>query len=77
MDVIVGKPVLTPEEVGFENVIHTEERFLPRILADLKIFKSASEVRKNRPDLVIELNKQDMMEVRIGKRVVWLLIGDK
>jgi hypothetical protein len=75
-DIVIGKPIVTPEEMGLENPIFTEERFLPKILVDLKIFRSNSEVRKNRPDLMIELTKMDFLQLKIGKHRLWILVGE-
>ena len=75
-DIVIGKPLVTAEEIGFDNPIYTEERFLPKLLVSLGIFKSISQVRKNRPDLVKQLTDLDFTEIKIGKSHLWLLIGE-
>lgn len=80
MDIIVGKPLLPTDYLGFDMgdvpCHYTEERFLPRILVTMGVFRSTGEVKKNRPDLFRTLDKLDMEELKVGKRVIWLLIGD-
>ena len=80
VDVIIGKPLLSPQSLGFDDgtvdkVIYTEERHLPKILSEIGFFKSNSEVRRNRPDLVVNLDKLDMQEIRVGKKILWVLVG--
>jgi hypothetical protein len=77
--VVVGKPLVSIETLGFEEdevTLKTNERFLPRILVELKWFPSISEVRRNRKDLVVTLDKPDFKEIRIGKKVLWLIVGE-
>ena len=62
-NVVIGEPVCEPwqmfaydendwEENEKKNTLFTEERFLPRILVECGVAKSVNEVRKNKPDLV-------------------------
>jgi hypothetical protein len=77
MDIIIGNPLLTPSELGFnDDPKYTNERFLPRLLVNLGMFKSTSEVRRNRKDLWITLDKPDMIHIKIGKRILWILVGE-
>lgn len=86
-NVVIGKPICepwlmfsnTPEE--FENsdkdeTLFTEERFLPRILVDCGVVKSIGEVRRNKPNLVVSLDKPDFIEVKWGKKRVFIQIGN-
>ena len=41
-----------------EKIYYTEERFLLRILVDVGIYPSVSEIRRNKPELMIGLNRQ-------------------
>lgn len=34
-EIVIGKPLVTAEEIGFDNPIYTEERFLPKLLVSL------------------------------------------
>ena len=64
----VGKPRAEPtsmfamdaadwENLEKEKTYFTEERFLPRILVELGIYPSVNEVRRNKPKLVVKLDK--------------------
>ena len=85
-DVIVGKPIVDPWYMFCEeqnewgkvkdSVYYTEERFLPKIMVDLGIVKSISEVRRNKPQLMIKLNKLDYIEIKWGKSYLFILVGD-
>lgn len=76
-NVVIGKPIVDLKELyGDEKIdLFTNERFLPNILVQLGFFRSNSEVRKNRPDLFIELNKLDFMHIKVGKKHLWLTVG--
>jgi len=58
-----------------EKTYYTNERFLPRILMDAGIVPSISEVKRNKPELVKALNNPDFIEVKWGKRKLWILVG--
>ena len=73
-ELIHCKPLVTAEEIGFDNPIYTEERFLSKLLVSLGIFKSISQVRKNSPDLIKQLTDLDFIEIKIGKSHLWLLL---
>ena len=77
-NIIIGKPLIKPEELYADEIIHlhTEERFLPNILVKLGVFKSVNEVRKNRFDLFIELNDLDFMHLKVGKNHLWITVGE-
>lgn len=84
-DIIIGKPIVAPwyifckeehewDEVK-DDIYYTEERFLPEIMVDLGIVKSTSEVKRNKPELIKELNNLDYIEVKWGKHRLFILIG--
>ena len=61
----------------------TEERFLPRILVDLGIYPSVSEIRRNKPELMITLDTPDFIDgidetgLKVSKkRKLWILVGE-
>jgi hypothetical protein len=59
-----------------EKTFWTRERFLPRILVDLGFFPSTSEVKRNKPELFINLNDLDFLEIQVSKKKkVWILVG--
>lgn len=76
-NVVIGTPIVELSELyGDEDIdLFTEERFLPTILVSLGFFKSNSEVRKNRADLFINVNKLDFMHIKVGKKHLWLTVG--
>lgn len=60
-NIVVGKPIAEPyimfaideddwSRTEKEKTYYTEERFLPRILVNLGIYPSVSEIRRNKPD---------------------------
>ena len=60
-----------------EKTYYTDERFLPRILVDIGIYPSVSEIRKNKPELMIELSKLDFIDnIKVSKkRRLLILVG--
>jgi len=56
-----------------EKTYFTTETFLPKILVDLEISRSTSEIRRNRPELYIKLVKPDFNIIKYGKRKLWIL----
>lgn len=87
-NIVIGNPIADPADMfAFddddwirtekEKTYYTEERFLPRILVELGIYPSISEIRRNRPDLVMTLNELDFIDkLKVSKkRVLWLLVG--
>ena len=86
-NIVVGKPIVEPadifaknmedwEQVEKEKTIWTEERSLAVILKDLGVVKSVSEVRRNKPQLCIKLETLDYMEIKWGKRKLFVLVGE-
>lgn len=86
-NVVIGKPLVEPwelfaydkedwERVEKEKTFFTEERFLPRIMKDVGIVSSVSEVRRNRPELCINLDKLDFMHIKWGKKHLFVLVGE-
>lgn len=75
-NIVINSPLVPPEEifatshedwkVEQDKTYYTEETFLPRIMIELGIVKSVSEVRRNKPDLVKELNDYDYLEIKWG-----------
>lgn len=54
----------------------TNERYLPKIMVDTGVVKSAGEVRRNKPELCVELNDMDFIIIRCGKRFLWVAVGE-
>lgn len=87
-NIVIGEPVASYESMfalnqedwlnsESEKTYYTEERFLPRILVDLDIYPSINEIKRNKPDLMIELDKVDFIDnLKVSKkRRVWILVG--
>lgn len=88
-NVIVGNLLCSPTDlfatseedwtsVEQEKTYFTEERYLPKILVELGIYPSISEIRRNKPELMITLDKVDFLDklkVR-KKRFLWIAIGE-
>jgi hypothetical protein len=88
-NVVIGNPIIEPSDmfssdeedwnnIEREKTYYTEERFLPRILVKLGIYPSVSEIRRNKPELVINLDKPDFINnLKVSKkRRLWILVGE-
>jgi hypothetical protein len=86
-NIVIGKPIASEasmfalneedwEQVEKEKTYWTEERNLAVILKELGIVKSVSEVRRNKPQLYVKLDKLDYMEIKWGKRKLFVLVGE-
>ena len=66
------------ERVEKEKTFYTEERFLPKILVELGFYPSVSEIRRNRPDLMVTLDNIDFIDtLRVKKREwIWIAVGE-
>lgn len=61
-----------------DKTYYTNERFLPKILVALGIYPSVSEIRRNKPDLMITLSAKDFIsKLKVAKkRYLWIVIGE-
>ena len=85
-DIVIGKPICEPwymfcnEQNEWDdikdNVLFTEERYLPKLMVDCGLVKSISEVRRNRPELIKTLDKPDFIEVKWGKSRLYIQVGE-
>lgn len=85
-NIVIGKPIVDPcdmftknmedwEKNEKEKTYYTEERFLPKILVEIGATKSVNEIRRNRKDLVVTLNDLAYLEIKLGKRRLFILVG--
>lgn len=85
-NIVIGKPLCEPHMLFAQDkedwdtneknlTLFTEERFLPRLLVLANIAKSTNEVRKNRPELMQELNEIDFVKIKWGKKFLWIVVG--
>lgn len=78
-NIIIGKPLVSLELLGIndtQDTVFEDERFLPRLLVKYGFAPSISEIKRNRKDLVRNLDKTDMELIKIGKKKVWIIIGE-
>lgn len=72
-NIVIGRPISSPESMfstddkdwknnESEKTYYTEERFLPRILVDIGVYPSVSEIRRNKSELMINLDKVDFID---------------
>ena len=87
-NIVIGNPIVEPSSmfakdiddwnnVEKEKTYYTDERFLPRILVDIGVYPSVSEIRRNKPELMISLDKLDFLDcLKVSKkRKLWILVG--
>lgn len=86
-NVVIGKPELDIRQViAFDNddwernekpvTLFTETRFLPAVMKEAGIVASTGEVRRNRDDLVITLDKPDCLDIKWGKKRLFIVVGN-
>lgn len=86
-NVVIGKPIVDAssllaiddkdwEENEKKNTLFTEIRFLPAIMKEAGLVQSTGEVRRNRPELVINLCKLDCINVKWGKKFLYIVVGE-
>lgn len=85
-NVVIGSPLVAAKEIlsidGEDwleqepKTIFTNERFLPKILVMLEMFKSNSDVKRNRPELFVNLETVGCMELKIGRRRLYIVVGE-
>ncbi len=87
MNVVVGKPLVHPkdllafDEQDWKNneqsqTLFTESRYLPSILKEAGVVSSTSEVRRNKPELNILLERIDCLWVKWGKKKIYIVVGE-
>ena len=88
-NIVIGKPIVEPSTMFSldeddwnrtekEKTYYADERFLPRILVDIGIYPSVNEIRRNKPELMVELNQLDFLDnLKVSKkRRLWILVGE-
>lgn len=86
-NIVIGNPLVNPAELlsdgtiedwqnEFKDTLFTEERFLPRLLVAAGVAKSTSEVKRNKPELFKELNELDFLEIKWGKKRLFIIVGE-
>jgi hypothetical protein len=86
-NIVVGKPIYDEKQllsineydwefIEKEKTVYDEERSLPRLLVKYGFTTSTSEIRRNRSDLVKMLDKPDFLEIKLGKKKIWIIVGE-
>lgn len=88
-NIVIGKSLIEPQYIFAsdqedwdknekEKTYFTDERYLPRILVELGLYTSVSQIRKNKPDLMITFDKPDFVfKLKVKKKHwLWILVGE-
>lgn len=86
-NVVVGRPLVEPasllaadekdwEENEKKNTLFTETRFLPAIMKEAGMVQSTGEVRRNKPELCVTLDTPDCINIKWGKKFLYIVVGD-
>ena len=71
----LGLPIPTELTEETEKTYFTDERNIAKILKELGIVKSTSEVRRNKPELFKEFYDPDCFWIKWGKRKFYVIVG--
>lgn len=85
-NVVIGKPLIEPWvllahdiqdwlETEEKDTLFTDTRFLPAIMKEAGVVSSTGEVRRNRPEYCINLNEIDCVNVKWGKKRLYIIVG--
>jgi len=85
-NVIIGNLLVEPHhifglnkndwnEIEKDKTLFTDERFLPRIMVQAGIVKSVNEVRRNRPELIREIQDCSFEVIKWGKKFLFIACG--
>ena len=88
-NIVIRNPIVDPSlmfakdeddwnSIEKDKTYFTEKRFLPRILVDIGIYSSVNEIKRNKPELMITLDKLDFIDcLKVSKkRKVRILVGE-
>ena len=88
INIIIGKPLVpwwelccaqnpSGNEIMFEKdfTLFTNERTPAKILKELGVVKSISEVKRNKPELCEQLITPDCFWLKWGKNRFWIVVG--
>ena len=86
-NVVIGKPIVEAssllaiddkdwEENEKENTLFTETRWLPAIMKEAGLVQSTGEVRRNKPELCMTLDKLDCINLKWGKKFLFIVVGE-
>lgn len=86
-NVIIGKLLVDPHHLFAlnendwidnerDNTLFTEDKFIPKVMVQAGIVTSASEVRRNRSDLVREVKENSFEIIKWGKKFLFVACGE-
>jgi hypothetical protein len=86
-NVVIGEPLvaawslLAEDEMDWEDnekkkTLFTNTRFLPALMKEAGLVSSTSEVRRNKPELCINLDKLDCISIKWGKKFLYIVVGE-
>lgn len=86
-NVVIGKPLVEPWvllahdrqdwlETEEKDTLFTDTRFLPAIMKEAGVVSSTGEVRRNRPDLCVTLETPDFINLKWGKKRLFIVVGE-
>lgn len=85
-NIVIGNPLVSlemllgseqyPEYNFMDCTVKDDERYLPKLLARHGFTSSAKEIRRNRKDLDVILEHPDFIEIKLGKRRIWIVVGE-
>lgn len=86
-NVVIGKPLVDPaillsydqndwETNEKHQTLFTDVRNLATVMKEAGVVQSVSEVRRNKPELNITLNKLDCFWVKWGKKRLYVIVGE-
>jgi hypothetical protein len=79
LDILLGSEQY-PEYDWFSVTVRDSERYLPRLLANHGFTSSANEIRRNRKDLDIRLDKPNCLNITLGKgkkmKKIYIVVGE-
>lgn len=85
-NVVIGTPLVEPtsliaydledwEQSEKRNTLFTSTRFLPAVMKEAGLVSSTGEVKRNRPDLVKTLGSLNCLDIKWGKRHLYIVVG--
>lgn len=90
VNIVIGKPLVpwwelcctqnfSNEEIMTEHdfTLFTDERTPAKILKELGVVKSISEVRRNKPELCEPLIQPDCFWLKWGRNKFWVIVGEE
>ena len=89
-NIIIGTPLVSldmllsseqyPQYNYMEVTVRDDERYLPRLLANHGFTSSAKEIKRNRKDLDIRLDKPDCLDITLGQgkkmKRIYIVVGE-